>query len=149
MSEPITIVLPYPPTELWPNKCSYFGMKKAKTKAQYRLIAKLAAMGAKPRGFQPLKEAEAQVTYYSAQKRRRDADNALATLKGAFDGIVDAKVLEDDHGLRHAPVAFCVDKENPRVEISIRPLSGVLGPAPCSPQQKACERDGDETTTTY
>jgi Holliday junction resolvase RusA-like endonuclease len=122
VSEPIVITLPYPPKELWPNGTGYFAVRKSKIKAQYRLIAKVAAMSAKPRGFVPLKEAEAQATYYCAQKRRRDADNALGALKGAIDGIVDAKVLEDDHGLRHAPVQFAIDKENPRVELKITAL---------------------------
>lgn len=69
------------------------------------------------------REAEAQATFYFKDKRNRDADNLLASLKPAFDGIADAGVVVNDCGLHHKPVKRSVDKNDPRVVIVIRPLA--------------------------
>lgn len=66
------------------------------------------------------KAAEAEATFFFRDKRRRDRDNLLASLKAAFDGIAAAGVVEDDADLTHLPVRVEVDKANPRVEIKIR-----------------------------
>lgn len=60
------------------------------------------------------------VTYHFQRKLRRDADNLLAKLKGTFDGIVDAGVLEDDNQLIHYPIACVYDKHaREKVEIAL------------------------------
>lgn len=66
------------------------------------------------------KAAEAEATFFFRDKRRRDRDNLLASLKAAFDGIAAAGVVEDDADLTHLPVRVEVDKADPRVEIKIR-----------------------------
>lgn len=66
------------------------------------------------------KAAEAEATFFFRDKRRRDRDNLLASLKAAFDGIAAAGVVEDDANLTHLPVRVEVDKADPRVEIKIR-----------------------------
>jgi hypothetical protein len=56
---------------------------------------------------------------------RRDQDNAVASIKAAYDGIVDAGlVLNDDydHMKREMP-EFSVDKKNPCVILTIRNLT--------------------------
>lgn len=60
--------------------------------------------------------------------RRRpfpDPDNLIATMKAAFDGLVDAGVLADDNELLHLPPEFLPMEESTRWPISIRvtPLS--------------------------
>ena len=120
MSEPITIVLPLPSRDVSPNGRGHWA-KKARAVKKHREWAVLAVLS----DDTPLplwRTAEAQATFYVRDKRRRDGDNYLAMLKPYFDGIVQAGVLKDDSGVRHAPVLFVVDKKDPRVEIRIRPL---------------------------
>jgi len=113
------VALPLPPKELSPNTRCHWG-KKAKAIAEYRANAANYAASLVWRdedaNFQTAKE---QTTFYFRDKRRRDADNLLAMLKSAFDGIVDGGILADDSGLTHLPIIVLVDKENPRVEIRI------------------------------
>lgn len=66
-----------------------------------------------------LESATVQATFYHKDKRRRDGDNLLAMLKPVWDGMVDAGVFVDDSGLTHLPVVKLVDKDNPRVEITV------------------------------
>jgi Holliday junction resolvase RusA-like endonuclease len=61
------------------------------------------------------------VHWFSRTRTRPDADNALASLKAAFDGLVDAGVLADDREVTFAPIRFAVDKADPRVEITVEP----------------------------
>lgn len=63
--------------------------------------------------------AKVQCHFFHQVKRRRDGDNLLASMKSAFDGLVDAGVFTDDSGLIHLPVQKSIDKESPRVEITI------------------------------
>lgn len=123
MSE-IKIVLPLPFKELSPNARCHWAAK-AKSVKNYRLIAWGQSKLELPKRHKPWMEAEAQATFYHKSSRKRDRDNALASLKSAFDGIADAKVIRDDSGLTHKPVVFAVDKSNPRVVIVIRPLTSV------------------------
>jgi len=69
--------------------------------------------------------ATVDVTFYHATNRRRDADNAMASLKPYYDGIVDSGLLPDDspqHMVRPEP-KFKLDKEHPRVELLITRLA--------------------------
>ena len=64
---------------------------------------------------------EVKAKFYFKTNRRRDCDNAMGALKAAYDGIVIAKLVEDDdskHMGRREP-EFLVDKVNPRVELTI------------------------------
>lgn len=53
------------------------------------------------------------VTFVVRDKRRRDGDNFLASLKGAFDTLVHEGVVKDDSAeyVSYAPVVFVVDRE--------------------------------------
>jgi crossover junction endodeoxyribonuclease RusA len=115
----MTITLPLPPRELSPNARVHWAAKARAVKA-YRAVAYWEAMMAVPRRDRmEWKEATAHVVYYKASARKMDADNILASLKASFDGLVDAGILADDAGLRHAPVRLVIDRANPRVEITI------------------------------
>lgn len=119
----LTVTLPLPPRELSPNFTvgSRGGrMGKAAKIKKYRHCAYTMAQSAIGRKMAPRWEAAtAQATFYVKDKRRRDADNALASLKAAFDGLKDAGVVADDSGITHLPVRFVVDRANPRVEIRL------------------------------
>ena len=66
------------------------------------------------------REATCQVHWYARDERRRDKDNALASLKATFDGLVDAGLLHDDSALTHLPLVFMVDPKNPRIELILK-----------------------------
>jgi hypothetical protein len=62
--------------------------------------------------------------FYFPNDRRRDEDNAIASLKAAYDGVVDAGLLSDDdhkHMQRERP-EFKIDRKHPRVELIIERL---------------------------
>ena len=71
-----------------------------------------------------MERVEVTLTYYPRDKRRRDADNLVATLKACCDGIVDAGVVADDTPdlmVKHMPVVAPPDGD-PRLVLTIREL---------------------------
>jgi len=67
----------------------------------------------------PYHEVTLQATYYHSCRRRRDPDNHIAKLKYAIDGLVIGGLLVDDDKITLKPVQFAIDKEHPRLELSI------------------------------
>lgn len=119
----LTITLPMPDRSLSPNSRSHWGTKARHTKA-YRAAAMMKAKAALKRSKPPgWLKAECQVSAFYAVIRRRDADNLLASLKSAFDGIADTGVICNDSGLIHLPAIIGRDTRNPRIEITISGLS--------------------------
>ena len=122
----ITVVLPLPPAALKPNARPHY-MVKAKATKGYRNGAYLfatmeySAMRKRPPKW---KSARVSIRWYTKTKRRPDADNALASLKAAFDGLTDAGVWADDRNTSFDPIVFAVDKASPRVELTITERSG-------------------------
>lgn len=123
MSEPVKIVLPLPSRDVSPNSRGHWA-KKARAVKKQRQDAFLGARAALGFRREPRwRLARSKAYFYFRDNRRRDRDNMAASLKGAYDGIVDAGILADDSGLTHEPIVFAVDKTDPRVEIFIRPLT--------------------------
>ncbi|NLX97583.1 MAG: RusA family crossover junction endodeoxyribonuclease [Rhodopirellula sp.] len=85
----------------------------------YRAQAWSTALSASKYRAPKWSTATAQATFYHATNHRRDADNLLASLKAAFDGIASAGVVANDSGITHMPVVRLIDKKLPRVEIRI------------------------------
>lgn len=118
----VFIELSLPPPQCKPNGRYHWRAKMGPVKA-YRCTAKMAAVAALGRMNPPKwKEARAQLTFYFRDRRRRDADNLLASAKQIFDGLTDAGVLDDDKGLSHNPVRCFVDKRT-RVEVVVWPTT--------------------------
>lgn len=124
----IRLTLPLPAKPLHPNARVHWRPKADAVRAA-RAFARVRALEA-IRGddsTRPLPQpprwrtANAQVTFYAPDRRRRDRDGVLASLKAAFDGIADAGVIVDDSGLIHHPVLMECDTANPRIEIRIWP----------------------------
>lgn len=94
----IAFTLPFPPSELNPNRKN--GRHWAATndiKARYLRdcrILTLQAMGAwvPPKGTMAL-----EITFIQPDKRRRDRDNLLAAMKSGLDGISQALGVDDQH----------------------------------------------------
>lgn len=121
----LAITLPLPPPALSPNARVHWAAK-AKAARAYRAaawITALAELGRRPAPRWP--RATARITFAHRARRRRDADNALASLKAAIDGLRDADIIEDDAGLAFAPIVFTTTPppEYPRgcVTLALRP----------------------------
>jgi Holliday junction resolvase RusA-like endonuclease len=123
MIESVTIVLPLPNRVLEPN-CAVGSlggrfMKAAATK-KYRRIA-CEAVEAEAVESMPWKHVIVKVAFYHKMKRRHDQDNAMGSLKAAYDGIRDSGLVQDDdyEHMHRDPPTFEIDKKSPRVELTI------------------------------
>lgn len=114
----ITVTLPIPPRVLSPNARCHWRVKAKATK-QYRFVAVWEACKECGLVGPRWKAARVQVRWFTKTKRRPDADNALASLKAAFDGLTDAGVWVSDRETQYEPIVFGVDKVSPRVEVEI------------------------------
>lgn len=125
-SESVTIILPLPAKVLQPN-CTVATIggrfKKASAIKRYRHLAK-EAVEAECIETGPWGGMEVQATFYWAHARRRDPDNAMGSLKAAYDGIVDAGLVADDDykHMKRMPPVFRGDHDYPRVELTITRL---------------------------
>ena len=86
------VILPWPPSELSPNARVHWA-KKARIAKDYRRWAHLLACGAKaPVG---LETAKVSITFNPPDRRARDLDNMLASMKSGLDGIAAAIGVDD------------------------------------------------------
>jgi len=121
--ESVTIVLPLPAKVLQPN-CTigtYGGrMMKASAIKRYRRLA-MEALEAECIDTAPWPKVIVEAKFFFATKRRRDQDNAMGSLKAAYDGIVDSGLVVDDdyEHMKRTYVDFEIDKKHPRVELTI------------------------------
>lgn len=121
----IKITLRLPDAILSPNarvmsKKGVFA-KAGKTRA-YRKHAcdhMTLAMLASSLGPFPWPHAYIRFNFYFATNRNRDEDNFEARMKAARDGMADAGIVTNDRYFRMQRPTMQVDKENPRVEVTI------------------------------
>ncbi len=123
-NEEIIITLPLPNRVLSPNSSiGSRGMMFAKAAAskRYRRIAR-DTVNHECIDSAPWYEMEVSVTFLHKEKRRRDQDNAMASLKAAYDGIVDSGLIPDDdyEHMKRQPPTFGIDKRHPRVEFVLK-----------------------------
>lgn len=87
------IILAWPPKELHPNKRIHWGSKSKLTKA-YRNAAGWAtkASGDKVEGEGSI---HLYICFYPPDKRRRDLDGMLSSIKAGLDGVADALMVND------------------------------------------------------
>ena len=94
----VELDLPMPPRELSPNyRGHYYAV--ARIRKEYRRDCRVFALMVmrRAKGEYPLAPpVVAEVTFTFPNRRRRDQDNALASLKSFWDGCVDAGLLADD-----------------------------------------------------
>jgi crossover junction endodeoxyribonuclease RusA len=110
---------------LSPNARTHW-TRKAHCTQKYRwLVGQLARPLAREKRLRvPWDKATVSLTFYQPNDLRRDADNFLASMKAAFDGLVDAGILKDDNRITHLPVEMKLDRKNPRVEMLVTPRMG-------------------------
>lgn len=89
------IRLPFPPKELSPNARLHWAAKSRAVKA-YRKACWAAALsqGAKKSTAEAI---HCDMTFYTPDKRRYDADGLLARMKSGIDGMADAVGIDDNH----------------------------------------------------
>ena len=121
--ESIKIILPLPNPVLSPNVAyaAYGGlMKKAAATKRYRILACNEVYDEQVDSA-PWGHVEVQAVFFYGDGRRRDPDNATASLKAVYDGIVDAGLVEDDDWdhMTRLPPERQVDRKFPRVELTI------------------------------
>lgn len=87
------IRLDWPPSVLSPNARTHWS-KRASAAKKYRAEACLMAnaMGCRALGCDSL---TVEITFCPPDKRRRDVDNMLASIKSGLDGIADATGVDD------------------------------------------------------
>ena len=94
----ITVRLPWPPKELSPNARVHWA-KKAKAANGYRWYCR-AETGTKwwaARSRYASAPVNLAITFHPPDRRRRDLDNMLASIKAGIDGIADALGVDDQH----------------------------------------------------
>ena len=99
----LKIALPWPPKELSPNSRGHWA-KKAKEAKKYREVARIAVLEIREVALIDVLEnwirangagITLEITFYPPDRRRRDLDNLIASMKPALDGIADALGVDD------------------------------------------------------
>ena len=124
--ETILILLPLPSKVLQPNFTvgSYGGrMMKAAATKRYRRLAREAVEEA-CEGVPWWEACRVEAEFFFRDSRRRDQDNAMGSIKAAYDGIVDAGLVNDDDydQMKRGEPKFSVDKACPRIQLTITRL---------------------------
>lgn len=95
-------------------------MQEAKLTAEVRAAAAVAFAR-----FPPVGRVEVTMTWQVADRRRRDAENPVKTLKALCDGLVDAGIVPDDTPdlmVKHMPVIHYVKGAEPGVALEVKEI---------------------------
>lgn len=94
MSEPLHVTLPWPPSALNPNKREHY-MALSKAKKSYRWACAMLARDAGAVKMRPDSRLHLALTFVPPDKRRRDLDNLIASMKSGLDGLADVLGVDD------------------------------------------------------
>ena len=115
------LVLPWPSRDLHPNSRGHWS-KRAKAAKAARASAHLIALEAGWHREQvPDGRLHVWIDGYATDRRRRDADGLLSSLKPALDGIADALGIDDR---RFVPHPWIKDEVRKGGEVRIRVTGG-------------------------
>lgn len=124
------LILPWPSRQLHPNARVHWSRKARVTKAARQQAFALARCA----GWQllqlPAGRLHLWIDFYPPDRRRRDDDGLLASMKAARDGIADALGIDDSRFISHPYVRDEVRKGG---EVRIRITADPEGGAPCDP----------------
>jgi len=126
----LTLVLPLPHPRLSPNGSHGHWRGKAQHKQEHRDRAHFRtreAIGARASG--PVRRSARELPVFTGYKLDffwpnlipRDDDNAAASCKAYRDGIADALHMDDNRLPMAGTPTFHLDRENPRLEITLLP----------------------------
>lgn len=125
MSIPVEIDLPWSSPPLSLNQRQNWRVKANNT----RMVRDTAMLLAKQSKFGTCERIEVTLHYRPRDRRTRDAENPVATLKALCDGLVDAGIVADDdpgHMVKNMPViheATSVSGLKPRLWLVIDDLT--------------------------
>jgi len=86
-----------PDPDLSPNKrLHHMELYRAKRDAKFESAARVFEQGKPP---MPYEKAHITITWVAKDKRRRDIDNLFASMKPYIDGLVAARLIEDDSAM--------------------------------------------------
>lgn len=124
----IVLAFALPSRALSPNGPKGNWRAKGKATAEHRQVAgEVTAEAMERAGISaPWERATIQSRWFWPDLRRRDEDNAQASVKAYRDGVIDAGLLSDDdtRRLSHERPTFDVDRTHPRVEFVISAAAG-------------------------
>lgn len=91
----LAAMLPWPHKDLSPNARLHWA-RSAKIKAEYRKACGWALIEhVKAFGTHPKESITVSLEFHAPDKRRRDQDNLLASMKSGLDGVADALKVDD------------------------------------------------------
>lgn len=90
----ISVSLPWPSKDLSPNARLHWA-RKAKAVKHARAAAHFIVMETRGNARRLGRTANISMTFCPPDKRRRDRDNLIASMKAATDGIADALRIDD------------------------------------------------------
>lgn len=122
----VTVSLPLPDRCLSPNARAHWAVRSKAAKRQHAVAYCETAETVKDgtignRRLTIDQTFGVRCRWFFRDRRRRDADNLLASMKHAFDGIAEALGV-DDRTFVHWPAVIGYDRDRPRVEVSVWPL---------------------------
>lgn len=90
----IEIQLPFPPSELSPNKRLHWG-SLAKAKADFRTKCHLLTRDQHPEKAKYGQDFDLTMVFVPPDRRHYDRDNLIARMKSGLDGMCDALGIDD------------------------------------------------------
>jgi Holliday junction resolvase RusA-like endonuclease len=116
----LSIELPWPPRELWPNvgRKTHWAARGRVAKA-YREQVYLIAHEVTTDLWMATKATLTVQAYHDHEGRRPDADGVLSAIKAGVDGMVDAGLFADDDHLTFIVKPSVLDTRK-RIEVEIR-----------------------------
>lgn len=111
------IVLSWPPRELHPNARPHYHAKASAAKA-YRETAYWLAKTKGDTWLHNQDAAQARISFYPPDKRRRDLDGMLASVKAGMDGIADAFGI-NDYQINPITIMRCEPVKGGKIVVSL------------------------------
>lgn len=120
MNTTLKIILPFPAAVLNPNRRSGHSWQvTAAEKVEAWQAGKIATLKALDgKALAVAAPVKFSITFYCPNRRRRDLDNLLASLKPSLDGICNAIDI-DDSAIEEMQLIKRYDANNPRVEVDV------------------------------
>ena len=114
----ITVTIPLPPADVRSNARVHWS-RRAKAIRSYRVKTKVAALVASKSAAPLWVKASVQITAHFPTHQHLDPSNLIDALKGAFDGLEDAKIIVNDKNLWPERPVILTKQINPRIELTI------------------------------
>lgn len=112
----MNFILPWPPSTLNPNVRKHW-RKHAAAKKAYRAVCAWTAASQGAMAIQPGK-LSLVLCFVPPDRRRRDLDNLIASMKAGLDGLADVLQVDDQH---FTLAAELLDEVGGFVRVEVRP----------------------------